>query len=58
LRLAGPLSLALPAFPRSADASLGDAQFTAPGQEPMTNEDAKPFAGLGALRDALEKKGE
>ena len=52
------LSLALPAFPRSADASLGDAQFTAPGQEPMTNEDAKPFAGLGALRDALEKKGE
>jgi len=51
------LSLALPAFPRAPDASLDDAQFTEPGQAPMTDEDAKPFAGLGALRDALEKKG-
>jgi len=23
----------------------------------MTDEDAKPFAGLGALRDALQNKG-
>jgi hypothetical protein len=26
-----------------------------PGQKPMTDEDARPFAGLGALRDALKK---
>jgi uncharacterized metal-binding protein YceD (DUF177 family) len=52
------LSLALPAFPRAADATLGDVQYTEPGQEPMTDDDAKPFAGLRALRDALGKKAE
>jgi len=52
------LSLAIPAFPRSADATLGDANYTQPGAAPMTDEDAKPFAGLGALRDQLQKKGE
>ena len=52
------LSLALPAFPRSPNAEFGDAQYTQPGQVPMTDEDTKPFAGLGALRDALEKKGD
>jgi uncharacterized metal-binding protein YceD (DUF177 family) len=52
------LALALPAFPRSEGAQLGDAVFTDKGIAPMTDEDAKPFAGLGALRDALEKKGD
>lgn len=52
------LSLALPAFPRSKGASLGEAVFSAENVAPMTDEDAKPFAGLGALRDALEKKAE
>ena len=51
------LELALPAFPRSEDATLGEAVFTEAGSTPMTDEDAKPFAGLGALRDALENKG-
>ena len=50
------LTLALPAFPRAADASLESTVFTEPGAAPMTDEDAKPFAGLGALRDSLGKK--
>lgn len=47
------LSLALPPFPRSADADLGQTQFTEPGATAMTDDDAKPFAGLAALRDSL-----
>lgn len=50
------LSLALPAFPRSAGADMGQISVTEPGQTPMTDDDAKPFAGLGALRDALANK--
>lgn len=52
------LSLALPPFPRSAGADLSEAVFTEPGTTPMTDEDARPFAALGALRESLEKKGE
>lgn len=52
------LSLALPAYPRAADAELGSIAIAAPGVSPMTDEDAKPFAALGALRESLEKKGE
>jgi len=52
------LALALPLYPRKPDADLTDAQFTEPGQTPMTDDDAKPFAGLGALRESLEKKEE
>lgn len=50
------LSLALPLYPRSADAPPSDAVFTQPGVKPMTDDDAKPFAGLGALREHLENK--
>jgi len=50
------LALALPAYPRKADADLAATVFTEPGQAPMTDDDAKPFAGLGALRESLEKK--
>jgi uncharacterized metal-binding protein YceD (DUF177 family) len=56
--LAEALSLALPTFPRAPGANLGEAIYTAPGAAPMTNEDAKPFAGLGALRDQLTKDDE
>lgn len=52
------LTLALPLYPRSKDADLGDAIFTEPGVKPMRDDDAKPFAGLGNLRERLEKKGE
>ncbi|PRY94897.1 uncharacterized metal-binding protein YceD (DUF177 family) [Hasllibacter halocynthiae] len=47
------LSLALPAFPRAEGAELGEAVFAAPGVEAMTDEDAKPLAGLRALRDRM-----
>jgi uncharacterized metal-binding protein YceD (DUF177 family) len=50
------LSLSLPAYPRSEGAELGKTAFSAPGVTPMTDDDAKPFAGLGALRESLEKK--
>jgi uncharacterized metal-binding protein YceD (DUF177 family) len=52
------LTLSLPLYPRKADADLGDAVFTQPGVTPMSDEDARPFAGLGALRESLEKKEE
>ena len=52
------LSLALPAYPRSEGAALGQVVYTQPGAAPMTDDDAKPFAGLSALREAIEKKEE
>lgn len=54
--LAEALSLALPPFPRAAGAELGSVQYAASGTTPMTDDDAKPFAGLGALKAALENK--
>lgn len=50
------LALALPPYPRAESADLGAAVFAEPGKAAMTDDDAKPFAGLGALRDSLEKK--
>lgn len=50
------LALALPQFPRAEGAALSQAQFTEPGKAPMTDEDAKPFAGLKALRERLDRK--
>ena len=47
------LALNLPLFPRAEGAELGDAVFTEPGKKAMTEEDARPFAGLAALRDKL-----
>jgi len=49
------LALALPPFPRAEGAELGEAVFTTPGAEALTNDDAKPFAGLKSLRDKLGK---
>ena len=49
------LMLALPPFPRAEGASLGEAVFAAEGVAPMTDEDAKPFAGLRALRDRMDE---
>lgn len=50
------LALALPPYPRSANADLSNAVFAEPGVVPMSDDDAKPFAGLGALRERLENK--
>lgn len=52
------LALALPAYPRKDGAETGTAVFTEPGKAAMTDEDARPFAGLAALRDSLENKGD
>lgn len=48
------LTLAVPAFPRAEGAQLDDAQFAAPGITPMRDEDARPFAGLAALKAKLK----
>ena len=50
------LSLSMPAYPRAQGAELGNAVFSERGVTPMSDDDAKPFAGLGDLRKALEKK--
>ena len=44
------LALALPDYPRAAGAELGEAVYTEPGKTPLTDEAARPFAGL---RDKL-----
>jgi uncharacterized metal-binding protein YceD (DUF177 family) len=49
------LALALPDYPRSDSAEFDAAQFAAPGTEPLKDADLKPFAGLAALRDKLDK---
>ncbi|TDK51968.1 YceD family protein [Antarcticimicrobium luteum] len=53
--MAEALALALPLYPRKADADLGEAVFTAPGKMPMRDEDARPFAGLAGLRNTLKQ---
>lgn len=50
------LALALPAYPRKDGVEAQTARFTEPGKTPMSDEDARPFAGLAALRDSLENK--
>ncbi len=49
------LALALPLYPRAEGAHLSQAVFAEPGAEPMTDDEAKPFAGLKGLRDKLGK---
>ena len=44
------LALALPLYPRTDGADLGEAVFTEPGKAAMTDEDAHPFAALKAIR--------
>ena len=52
------LALALPPYPRKADAAPLDVVVTEPGKAPMTREEARPFAGLAALRAKLEDEGD
>jgi uncharacterized metal-binding protein YceD (DUF177 family) len=49
------LALSVPDYPRKEGAQAGEVVHTEPGQKPMTDAEAKPFAGLAALRDALDK---
>lgn len=52
------LAVLLPLYPRAKGVAPADAVFTEPGVTPMTDEQARPFAGLGALRDQLKNGGE
>ena len=52
--MAEALSLALPLYPKAADAALKENTFTEAGKTPMSDEAARPFAALSALRDTLE----
>lgn len=50
------IALNLPPYPRADDASLENSVFAGPGVTPMTDDDAKPFASLAALKDKLTKE--
>ena len=50
------LGLAVPLYPRKEGVHLDNAVFTEPGAAPMTDEDARPFAGLAALRSTPTKE--
>lgn len=52
------LSLNLPLYPRAPDAELEQTVFSKDGVKPMTDEDARPFAGLAALRSQLDDSSE
>ena len=48
------LALEIPEYPRANGAELGQVVYTKPGEIAMTDEDARPFAGLAGLRQKLE----
>ncbi|MDC0737334.1 DUF177 domain-containing protein [Cognatishimia sp. SS12] len=47
------LALNLPLYPRAPDATFEKMAYTEPGKKAMTDEDARPFAGLAGLKDKL-----
>lgn len=49
------VSLAMPDYPRRDDAEAADMSVAAPGIDPLSDADLKPFAALKALREKLEK---
>ncbi|MBJ3763496.1 DUF177 domain-containing protein [Maribius pontilimi] len=49
--MAEALLLAVPPFPRAPGAEIGQVSVTEPGRTAMSDDDARPFAGL---RDALK----
>lgn len=49
------VALALEPYPRADGAELDTHQFAAPGTEPLTDDDVKPFAKLAALREKMGK---
>jgi uncharacterized metal-binding protein YceD (DUF177 family) len=53
--LAEALALALPQYPRKESVELGESIYTVPGQEPMRDEDTRPFAGLADLQSKFNK---
>lgn len=53
--MAEALALALPQYPRAAGAELEQTVFAQRGVDPMSDAEARPFAGLSGLRDRLGK---
>lgn len=49
------LALAVPDYPRKDAADTAQMIYTKPGDKPMTDEDARPFAGLADLKGKLER---
>ncbi|GAA6207636.1 DUF177 domain-containing protein [Cognatishimia sp. WU-CL00825] len=56
--MAESLSLALPQYPRAKNAELTTSAYTEPGKKAMSDEDARPFAGLASLRNKLDGSSE
>lgn len=52
--MAEALALALPDYPRAEGAEIEQSVFSAPGVDPMTDEAAKPLAGLARLRARMD----
>ncbi len=50
------LSIAAPDFPRADGVELENTTFAAPGVAPLSDDDVKPFAGLQALKEKMDKK--
>lgn len=48
------LALALPQYPRKTDTEIAPIRVTEPGKKPMSDEEARPFAGLAAFKQQLE----
>jgi uncharacterized metal-binding protein YceD (DUF177 family) len=53
--MAEALALALPLYPRAEGVELGEAAYTEPGKRAMSDEEAKPLAGLGELLKKQKK---
>ena len=53
--LAEALSIEAPDYPRAQGAALSESTFSKPGVAPMTDADAKPFAGLAKLQEKMQK---
>ncbi|KIN72844.1 YceD family protein [Sulfitobacter guttiformis] len=49
------LALALPEYPRKQEGETTPLRVTEPGKTPMTDEQARPFAGLAAFKQQLEE---
>lgn len=51
------LGLAIPAYPRLEGTATQSLTITEPGITPMTDDEARPFAGLASLKDQLKRDG-
>lgn len=52
------LALAIPPFPRAEGVEAAPVQVSAPGVQPLRDEDLKPFAGLEALKRRMDGDGD